>query len=886
MAIYHFSAQVISRSQGRSSVAAAAYRSAEKIKDEKTNITHDFTKKNDVLESEILLPNDAPSFLSDRKKLWNAVEQTEKRKDAQVAREINIALPKELTHEQNWQLAKDFVKKEFVDKGMIADVNFHSGHKGGEEQPHVHVMLTLREVTKEGFGQKNRAWNDKGLLNHWREAWANDCNRELARHGFDIQIDNRTLEAQGINLEPQSKIGAKAAQLNMARFAEHQALAERNGERLLQEPEIALTALSRQQSTFTHHDIARFVNRHSVDEQQFQAIYEKVKAHPELIHLGKDDHQRDRYTTKEMLGLETKMLEQAQSKSKSSEHRITPYNQTQAMVGKSLSLEQQVAFAHITSNTDISCVVGFAGTGKSYLLGAAREAWEAQGYQVQGMALSGIAAESLEGGSNIKSYTVANRLWHWEQGRERLTFKDIVVVDEAGMLGSRQMAHILDEATRSGAKVVLVGDSEQLQAIEAGAAYRAISQHTGFVEMTEIRRQVEPWQQQATKDFATTQTEKGLRAYEEHDNIHVFHTKEAAMKGMVEQWDEARSQAPNKSQIMLAYTRDEVQSLNERARTLRQAQGELGHDHPVETSRGSRTFAEGDRIYFLRNVQGELRVKNGTLGTIEKIERDQLQVKLDRTNSQSARTVAFNLKDYNDIDHGYAATVYKAQGITVDRSHVLASSYFDRHSTYVAMSRHREGVDLYYDREEFLSFTQLSKTLSRERTKDVTLDYGLTRHFEGIEKVANPERSFETHRTQGEKTPTQRAHFDDLLQQGHKASLRNQETPLSFRADFSEFKAAFEAQYPNQAETLKESLRPRHERLALEAQKQFQALEKTLEQSPIKRAAREELEKQAASIAKQKDVMGYLKQHNPHLSQKIEKLAKTYHRQQSMERDY
>ena len=120
-----------------------------------------------------------------------------------------------------------------------------------------------------------------------------------------------------------------------------------------------------------------------------------------------------------------------------------------------------------------------------------------------GWHLSGIAAENLEGGSGIKSHTVASRLWRWERDRERLTAKDIVVVDEAGMLGSRQMAKIMDEVNHAGAKIVLVGDPEQLQAIEAGAAFRAIAEKVGFVEMNDIRRQNEPWQQQATRDFAT-----------------------------------------------------------------------------------------------------------------------------------------------------------------------------------------------------------------------------------------------------------------------------------------------------------------------------------------------------------------------------------------------
>ena len=145
------------------------------------------------------------------------------------------------------------------------------------------------------------------------------------------------------------------------------------------------------------------------------------------------------------------------------------------MSQKSLTPEQKTAFDHLVGHGDLKCVVGFAGTGKSYLLGAAREAWEAKGYAVRGVTLSGIAAENLEDSSGIESRTFASRSYYWDKGEQPLTNKDVLVVDEAGMLSSRQMARLLDEAEAGGAKVVLVGDPQQLQAIEAGAAFQGDS---------------------------------------------------------------------------------------------------------------------------------------------------------------------------------------------------------------------------------------------------------------------------------------------------------------------------------------------------------------------------------------------------------------------------
>lgn len=193
MAIYHLSAQVIGRSAGRSSVAAAAYRAGERITDERTGHVHDYTKRQDI-EREIITPEGAPAWMQERARLWNAVEAVEKRKDAQVARELNIALPKELTPEQQREMVHRYVKEEMVSKGMVADVAIH---RNDPNNPHAHIMTTMRDVSPEGFGTKNREWNRTEQLEEWREKWQEHTNRELERAGSQERIDHRSLEAQG-----------------------------------------------------------------------------------------------------------------------------------------------------------------------------------------------------------------------------------------------------------------------------------------------------------------------------------------------------------------------------------------------------------------------------------------------------------------------------------------------------------------------------------------------------------------------------------------------------------------------------------------------------------------------------------------------------------------
>ncbi|WP_146222837.1 AAA family ATPase, partial [Komagataeibacter xylinus] len=187
------------------------------------------------------------------------------------------------------------------------------------------------------------------------------------------------------------------------------------------------------------------------------------------------------------------------------------------------------------------------------------------------------------------------------RGFDRLERGDVLVVDEAGMVGSRQMERVLSAARGVGAKVVLVGDPEQLQAIEAGGAFRAVAERVGSVEITAVRRQREGWQQAATKELATGRTGEALGRYEAADLVRGHDTLEEARAGVVAGWDEARQAAPEESQIMLAHRRVDVRALNEAAREIRRDAGELGDDVLVPTAQGERVFADGERVYFLRN---------------------------------------------------------------------------------------------------------------------------------------------------------------------------------------------------------------------------------------------------------------------------------------------
>jgi ATP-dependent exoDNAse (exonuclease V) alpha subunit len=558
-------------------------------------------------------------------------------------------------------------------------------------------MLAMRDVGPEGFGKKNRGWNSTELLKDWREAWSAHVNERMAELGLEGRIDHRSYEAQGIALEPQHKIGPAASRrpeqgLEAERIEDHARIARDNGEKIIANPSIALDAITRQQATFTTRDLAVFAFRHSDGKEQFDQVMTAVRASPELVALGKDGRDQERFTSRDMIAVEARLERSAGALAARDGHGIAD-RQRDAAIGAAqgrglvLSAEQRDALDHITGRKGLASVVGYAGSGKSAMLGVAREAWERQGYQVRGAALSGIAAENLEGGSGIQSRTLASLEHAWGQGREQLGPRDVLVVDEAGMIGSRQMERVLSQARDAGAKI------------------------------TEIRRQREDWQRDATRALATGRTGEAIHAYDGKGMVHAADTREQARGELVDGWDRQRQAEPGKSRIILTHTNAEVRELNEEARGRLRATGDLGDDVTFSADRGTRAFARGDRLMFLRNERS-LGVKNGTLGTIEQVSAEGMKVRLD-----SGARVAFDAKDYAAVDHGYAATFHKAQGVTVDHAHVLATPGMDRHSAYVGMSRHRDDVQLHYGRDDFADQCQLVRAMSRDRGKDMAGDY-------------------------------------------------------------------------------------------------------------------------------------------------------------------
>ncbi|MFC0804673.1 MULTISPECIES: Ti-type conjugative transfer relaxase TraA [Sinorhizobium] len=764
MAVPHFSVSIVARGSGRSAVLSAAYRHCAKMDYEREARTIDYRAKQGLLHEEFVIPADAPQWLramiadhsvsGASEAFWNKVEVFEKRSDAQLAKDITIALPIELSTEQSIALMRDFVERHITSNGMVADWVYHDA----PDNPHVHLMTTLRPLTEDGFGAKkvavvgpdgNPIRNDAGKIvyelwagsaddfNAFRDGWFACQNKHLALAGLDIRVDGRSFERQGIELAPTIHlgVGAKAIErksaeedrdISLERLELQEERRAENARRIQRRPEIVLDLITREKSVFDERDVAKILHRYIGDAGLFQSLMARILQSPETLRLERERIEFSsgtrapaKYTTRELIRLEARMANRALWLSQRSSHdvRDAVLDATFACHSR-LSEEQTSAIAHVTGGERIAAVIGRAGAGKTTMMKAARETWEAAGYRVLGGALAGKAAEGLQREAGILSRTLSSWELRWKEGRNQLDDRTVFVLDEAGMVSSRQMALFVEAAVNAGAKLVLIGDPEQLQPIEAGAAFRGIADRIGYAELETIYRQRQQWMRDASLDLARGNVRNAVEAYHAQGHVNGSELKADAVRALIADWN--RDYDPSKSSLILAHLRRDVRMLNEMARAKLVERGIVADGFAFGTEDGDRKFAAGDQIVFLKN-EGSLGVKNGMLAKVVNAAPGRIVAEVGE--GEHRRQVTVEQRFYSHVDHGYATTIHKSQGATVDRVKVLASLSLDRHLSYVAMTRHRDDLGLYYGRLSVAKAGGLIPILSRKNAKETTLDY-------------------------------------------------------------------------------------------------------------------------------------------------------------------
>lgn len=399
----------------------------------------------------------------------------------------------------------------------------------------------------------------------------------------------------------------------------------------------------------------------------------------------------ERYSTDEMLEVERELLDSSRARLRSG-IAVAGREAVEAALARRPELaDEQARLVErlVVSGDGVQVVRAAAGTGKTFALDAAREAWESDGFRVIGCALSARAAAELQDQAGIEATTIARLQLDLRHGYG-LTERTVLVVDEAGMVGSRAIGELAEHARTSGAKLVLVGDDCQLPEIDAGGAFRGLARRLGALELHEVRRQREAWDRDALRALRKGDVEEWARAYREHGRIVGGRDAEHTRAALVHDWWQSRTEAPASESLIVAHRRSDVDDLNQRARARMRDAGRLGND---ELTAAGRAFAAGDCVLTRHNDRA-LDIANGLRGTVAEIDPEAREVTVRLDDGRIAALPSRYLDD-GHLDHAYALTAHKVQGHTADRVFVLGSDTLYREWGYTALSRHRDQARFY-----------------------------------------------------------------------------------------------------------------------------------------------------------------------------------------------
>lgn len=481
--------------------------------------------------------------------------------------------------------------------------------------------------------------------------------------------------------------------------------------------------VTEQHATFERRDVVRAIAQASTQGASLAAIDERADAF-----LRSDSAvvvSESRWTTPEMLQIERRAIAVALDGQGGGCGVVTDGSVEASLAARpSLGDDQRRAVhALVTSGNGVDVLIGPAGTGKTFCLDAAREAWETDGYRVVGTALAAKAASELQHGAGIPSQTADRLLLRLSQGRDELTERTVVILDESGMIGTRRLAAVIGEARTAGAKVVLVGDPKQLPEIDAGGLFSGLVHRLGYVELVENRRQLDPDERAVAHELRARQVDQAMTRLERHGGITTASNADLLRDGLVGDWYASRCDGDQA--VMIASHRSAVADLNARAREVRLSHGELG-EALIEVD--GVEFAVGDEVLAHRNDY-RLGILNNDHGVARSLTDDGLMIQLDE-----GRFVELPLGylEAGHLTHGYAATIHKSQGATYDRVFVLGDDTFTIETGYTSLTRGKEQNQLYLvapDREESHGFgptvepvAAFSAALGRSGAKTAAVD--------------------------------------------------------------------------------------------------------------------------------------------------------------------
>jgi Ti-type conjugative transfer relaxase TraA len=764
MAIQFASVTIVKAGGGGSAVGLSAYMERCRGRDAFTGQSYNFETRGEVINTGLHLPDDAPEWMRDRDRLWNEATAAEYVKDRktgelrlskhgspQVAKSYVLALPKELSNEQNSDLVRTYVEETFGEARVAVQWAVHADHKGSGNI-HAHLLVSTRRVEAEGFGKKARELNPefaKGRVSEpdrVGEKWAEFQNRFFHERGIDVVVDPTRLTP---DLNAGTSRFVPKSEIEMQR----EALAERNREQA-RDPEKVLAHLTKHEATFTERQLDKFLAKSGLGDGERELARKAVLSHSEIVRLedvkARPDGSvfvQERLTLRRIIEQEKTIVDHAQSLRARAGQAARQSARRAAQSKRSLTAEQQKAFDAATGAEGLAIIQGRAGTGKSYTANAIREAYETDGYRVIGLAPTNTVAADMRAEGFKEGRTLASEMMRQQNQTEAWDRRTVVLVDEMAMLSSNDTERLLAHANYTGAKIIGFGDDRQLASIERGGMFTEVATVAQVAELVTVTRQQEDWQREASGMASRGDFKGALEAYSERGVVRWTDTLEEAYGETKARWID--EQAAGRNAFVYAATNDAVDRLNAE---LRQARIDLGQiksegERTFKTEKGERrsetTISIGDRIQFNATVKDRaegLELRNGEFGTVIKVDGDQLRVHLD-----SGRFVNFDATTRRGWALGYAGTTYKGQGKTNQATILL---YDNAHAwkargSYVNLTRHKEKLSLVVPRDQAKTFGQLVKQMQRDAGQKAATSYRLAPAIAGERSalpIANPQQ--------------------------------------------------------------------------------------------------------------------------------------------------
>ena len=698
-----------------------------------------------------------PTWAKDAKHFWKSADQYE-RANGRVYTELEISLPRELNQEQRQALIEKFVAHTLGENFTYSYAIHNPLSSDGEQNPHVHLMFSERKLDgidrneeqhfkrynaknpELGGAGKDRYFSARKFVSDVRMSWADIANDYMQSLGLDARIDHRSYQKIGTEIQSQN---FRADYISHDKYLINeniQAIKKQNGDTIIERPSEALKVLTSTQSVFTMNELERFLSAHTDGEAQFLKAKEAVLTSPDLEMLfGKDWVV---FSSKELVSIEDSISTFVYNANQNSriQKPVTlidklPLNAVRTAETRTFNPEQEKAFYTLTSTDRISLLSGSAGTGKSYVLSAVSEAYKDSDYQVYGIALQAITAKAIAKDCDIESRTIASFLAKYESGNLEINNKTVLILDEAGMVGSRDMQKLLMLVEKHDAQIKLVGDSYQLNAVLAGSTFKFIQDnldHKNIASLEDIQRQKHAVESEkmleASKLLSKHKVGDALEIYKSIDAIREYETHDQALAKTVKSW----SEDPSDNKLMLAHKNSDVNALNAMARSILIDEGKLdAQSHSIQCYRGAIEIAVGEKIVFKQN-NSAMNVSNGEVAQVIGFELDESKKpKAMMVQSQNDHSIIkVDLSEYNHFRYGYANTIHSSQGMTVDSAYIVASETMNANLTYVALTRHKHNVEVNYSAENFQAdkpnqsaFEQLKTSLSQSENKLYTTDY-------------------------------------------------------------------------------------------------------------------------------------------------------------------